>query len=98
MFGPNVKAVKVLSDSRGLFILLRIKSAGAGKSIAVALADLNTERMFRLLGRHCVPLISNDVKRGLASALQSQVAKLLKGSAPSPLAQAGVATVEPPLG
>src|SRR5215210_1377743 len=81
--GIRVKVFKVYQDGRGPIAEIRIKCPSGAQSIGVCLSDLNTDRLFRILGKYGVPLITRDAQSHLAAHLQTQVQRLLEKGAPA---------------
>src|SRR5262245_2743898 len=93
-----VRALKIANDTRGPFVVVRIKqSILGGRTVALPLTELNGERLFRLLGRHGVPLVSVEARSEMAATLQKQICRLVRAAKAVQLADCGVQYIETPL-
>src|ERR1700722_16079823 len=75
-----VKATGLLADdNRGVFVLIKVKSLVAVRSVAVAVAlsDLNTDRLYRILGKFGIPLLSAEARETCTKQLQRQILELV---------------------
>ena len=98
MSTTSVKAIRLLADdNRGVFVLIKIKSFESVKSIAVALSDLNTDRLYRILGKFGIPLLSPEARETCTKQLQHQIAELVDENKIKPISVAGFDHLEPPL-
>ena len=94
----SVKATRLLADdNRGVFVLIKVESFEAVKSIAVALSDLNTGRLHRILGKFGIPLLSAEARETCDKQLQRQIVELVGGNKIKPNSVAKVDHLEPPL-
>jgi hypothetical protein len=94
----SVKATRLLADdNRGVFVLIKVKSFEAVKSVAVALSDLNTDRLYRILGKFGIPLLSAEARETCAKQLQREIVELVDENKIKPISIARFDHLEPPL-
>jgi len=94
----SVKATGLLAnDNRGIFVLIKVKSSESVKSVAVALSDLNTDRLFRVLGKFGIPLLSMEAREACTKQLQRQIVELVDGNKIKPISVVKYDHLEPPL-
>jgi hypothetical protein len=93
-----VKATCLLADdNRGVFVLIKVKSFEAVKSVAVALSDLNTDRLYRVLGKFGIPLLSAEARETCTKQLQRQIVELVDENKVKPISVAKFDHLELPL-
>jgi hypothetical protein len=94
----SVKATRLVADdNRGVFVLIKVKSFEAVKVVAVALSDLNTDRLYRILGKFGIPLLSAESRETCTKQLQLQIVQLVDGNKIKPISVARFDHLEPPL-
>ena len=94
----SVKATRLLADdNRGVFVLIKVQSFGAVRSVAVALSDLNTDRLYRILGKFSIPLLSAEARETCTKQLQRQIVELVDENKVKPISVAKFDHLEPPL-
>lgn len=91
-----VQATQLLADSRGLFIQLKVKGPSEVVQIAVS-ADINSERLFRILGKYGVPLATGSARKTVATKLQREIEELCRAGKTLALDKSRITIVEMPL-
>jgi hypothetical protein len=93
-----VKAIGLFADdNRGIFVLIKIKPFKIVKSVAIALSDLNTDRLYKILGKFDIPLVTAEARATCAKQLQIEVAALIHGGDIKPITVAKCDHLEQPL-
>ena len=93
----RIKAHSICRDHRGVIVEIKFKTPWDAGSVGVCLSDLNGDRLFRILGKCGIPLITADARMAVSTALQQQVLDLL-GTKPCPALPARIGfEVVPPL-
>jgi hypothetical protein len=95
--GIGVKAHRVFQDHRGTIVQIKFKAPSGQGSIGVCLSDLNGERLFRILGKCGIPLITAQAREAVSTALQQQIRGLLENGACAALPASTDFDVVPPL-
>jgi hypothetical protein len=95
--GILVKAHRVFQDHRGPIVQIKFKTASGRGSIGVFLSDLNGERLFRILGKCGIPLITTEAREAASKTLQQQIQGLLENAPCAALPVNSEFEVVPPL-
>jgi hypothetical protein len=90
-------ATCLLADDRGMFVLIKLKPLEAVKFVGIALSDLNTDRLYKILGKFGIPLLTVQARTACAEKLQSEVEALIAKGEIKPVAGAKYDHLEPPL-
>jgi hypothetical protein len=95
--GIRIKAHRIFRDHRGPIVEIKFKTAADAGCIGVCLSDLNGERLFRILGKCGIPLVTAEARRAVSNVLQQQIHELLGSKGCAALPTATDFEVVPPL-